>query len=280
MAITTLAQLQTARRQKISITSTAQAVAVDDPNLNFISRFSDAGEPSGALAGTNAINGIVPTSSSAGYPRIVPFASGAQGYLVSATITRANAGAVYLFDRLFVAGSYSFNAAATLSAQPSFASRVVNSDYSECELWFEVVTQLQSSSTPTLSIGYTNESGVNGRTATSGFTGAINLPPTLCRPLALQSGDSGVQSVNSVTCSNFTAGTFNVMVLRRLANVYVHGVVGVGSAGTARVENVGFDTDDVFPQLFDSSALYVLSKPNPNSSTVSFPRVACTIAEG
>jgi len=281
MAITTLAQLKAARRQLVSITSITQAAAVANAEINFVSRFSDTGAPSGTLAGTNTANGIVPTSSSAGYPRIVPFAAGAHGYLVNATITRANEGAVYLFDRLFVAGAYNFNAATSLASQPSFSSRLINTNYNECEIWIEVVTNLQSGvPVPTLSIGYTNQDGTTGRTATYGFTASLNLAATTCRPFALQSGDSGVQRIDSVTCTNFTAGTFNVMVLRRLAQVYVRGILGTGTSGTALREIVQFGTQEVLPQLFQDSALYVLSKPNGNTSSVTFPRVVCTIAEG
>lgn len=263
MAITTLAQLQTARRQFCTL-NTIISAGSSGP---FNSRFASTGEPSGTLAASNTASGIVPTSSDPGYPRICKFANGNNGYINNVFSSKNDEGRVVLFDRLYVAGAYNFNAASSLTGQPSFASRVPNANYSGLELWVEFVTTFTGP--PTITVGYTNESGVNSRSAqiapiTPSAVTAIAFP--------LQSGDSGIQQVNSVTCTGSTAGTFNVMVLRRLADFWIR-------SGNI-IESLSF-LDDVFmQQIYDTSAFYVLSTASFGNNGTQLPRVQIQLVEG
>lgn len=242
MAITTLAGIIAAKRQQVSFVTTT---SVGTTAIN--SRFNSAGEPTGTLAGTSTAAGVVPTNESTGYPRIEPFAGTNHGYIADIRAVGNGVIRLAIFDRLFVAGAYAFNASVTLAGQPSYASRVPNADYSGLELWLEQVTNTTGSQT--VSVGYTNQNGTNSRS-----TGAVavgTLSPNSCVQLPFQSGDDGIQQVNSVTGTVATAGTFNIMVLRRLAEVQVK--------QTSVHESVSVINGDLLQRVYGNSALYVIS---------------------
>jgi hypothetical protein len=151
--------------------------------------------------------------------RIDDFAAGAKGYLtrfwyVNQGAVSANNVAI-LYDMVFKAGAYAFNANTTLTSQPSYSARMPGgTDYTNTEIWIEAVTAFTGNLS--IAVTYTNESGVAGRTTGTVATG---IAPTVRRAihLPLQSGDTGVQKIDSVVATVSTAGTFNVVVLRRLA---------------------------------------------------------------
>lgn len=216
-----------------------------------------AGKPGpGTLAGTNTTNGVVPTDATAGFPLINSF-GGAKGYLSSVDFWSTVIQRFMLHDLVFQAGAYSFNASQTLSSQPSYSGRMPGgTDYSNTEIWFECVTAFTGN--PTLTVTYTNESGVTGRT-----TGAVafTYAPTLGRlqQLPLQAGDTGVQKIESVTMTVATAGTFNINVMRRLW------------ANRVQIAQFG-DTDDMLKtglvEVFDTSAFYLSAQPDSTSTGI------------
>lgn len=266
MAITTLAGLMTAKRQVISITSSA---SVGSGNTYPNSRFAAAGEPTGTLAGTSTAAGVVPTSGTAGYPYIRPFAAGNTGYLANVSASNSNS-KVFLFDRLFVAGAYAFNASVNLASQPSFSARVPGGDYNGLEIWVENVTA--GTGIQSVTVGYTNQDGTNGRSTGAMSYGGAGVVSN-CFPMQLQSGDSGVQQIDSVTGTVATAGTFNVMVLRRLAEFRLP------TAGSH--DRVSPLDGWILPQIYSDSALYVMSVLDSGTGAgTGIVRVRCDIVEG
>lgn len=243
MAITTLSSLISAKRHPVVFNNTAST-----GNSAITSRFNSTGEPSGTLAGTSTAAGVVPVGGTAGYPFIEPFDGSNHGYLGNLLATNSVISRLVIFDRLFVAGAYAFNANVTLASQPSYASRVPDSNYSGLELWVEVVTAITG--TLTISVGYTNQAGTNSRS-----TGAVSFgatrPANSCFPFPLQSGDDGIQQVNSVTSTVSTAGTFNIMVLRRLGEI---NITSANSYGRVSVMD-----GDFLPRVYADSALYLLT---------------------
>lgn len=264
MAITTLAQLQAAKRQVCTI-NTFVSTGLQS---SFNSRFATTGDPSGTLAAGNTTSGIVPTSASAGYPTIKKFASANSGYINSVYTSKDNEGRIALFDRLYVAGAFAFNVNTSLTGQPSFSSRVPNADYTGLELWLETVTTFTG--IPTITVGYTNESGANSRTSTNVFSEAPITPRVF--PLQLQSGDSGIQQINSVTVTGSTVGTFNLMVLRRLGDFR--------PVAPQAIDSVAFLDNFILEQVYDTSALYVISMPALGNIGTGRPRVQVQIVEG
>ena len=235
-------------RQRILFYKTASRTTVAG---GWFTNFDLAGNPgAGTLAIGNTANGTVPTDAVAGYPAINAFGSGAKGYLARLALKNTVVGQIRLFDRVFAAGAYAFNANTALTAQPSFAARVsLNggaADYKELELWANQVTAATGNQAVTVT--YTNDADVTGRS-----TGALGIgaAPTVgrCWQLPFAAGDKGVKLITNVQGTVATAGTFNVMLLRPLADVYID------VANKAVIQDANMLG---FPELFADSAIYAL----------------------
>ena len=264
MAITTLDGYIGSAKQRVSWTKTAARTTVA---TGWFSLFDVAGTPgSGTLAGSSTAAGVVPTDVTSGYPVINAFGGAATGYLSKVEYSSNVACRIAIFDRLFVAGAYAFNANTALASQPSFAGRAPATDYKGLELWVEQVTA--ATGNQAVNVTYTNDAGVASRT-----TGAVGIgaAPTLgrCWQLPLQAGDQGVQLVTNVAGTVASAGTFNVMVLRPLWS------------GRVQLANGG-DVHDMLrtglPQVYADSALYVIVAADSTSSGI--PDMALEVANG
>lgn len=266
MPITTLDQYIGSPKQRAGWVKTATRTTVA---LFPFTLFDLAGQPgAGALAIGNTANGIVPVAGQPGYPAITAFGGGANGHLTVVDFASSVVGRLHLYDRLFAAGAYAFNADVTLASQPSYAGRVLGggTNFRDLEIWVEQVTA--ATGNQAVNVFYTNEAGTAGRQ--TGATG-IGAAPTVgrCWQLPLQAGDSGVQRIERVVGTVASAGTFNVMVLRPLWT----GVVIIAGLG---------DVHDLLrtgmPEVFATSALYVLATPTGTSSGV--PVLNLEIANG
>jgi hypothetical protein len=248
MAIISLDNYYASARQQQNFTKIASRVSVA---ASWFSVFDLVGAPgAGVLAGANTANGIVPVAGGAGYPLITAFAGAAIGYLSRVKWRSSVACNLAIFDRVFFAGAYAFNAAVALTAQPSYAARIPNADFNGLEIWAETVTA--ATGNQAWNVTYTSQAGTAGRT--TGATG-IGSAPTVGRAfrLPLQAGDGGVQSIQNVAGTVGTVGTANIMVLRRLWS----GRVGIpNDGGVDDFLRVGL------PQLFATSALYMLIAPD------------------
>lgn len=230
--------------------------------------FDLAGQPgAGTLAVGNTANGVVPTDATAGYPEINAFGGGNKGYLAGVQFSNSVASRLSLYDCLFSAGAYAFNASTSLTAQPSFSSRVPNgTDYSNTELWIEAATAFTGNQS--VAITYTNQAGVTGRTTGTVAVGAAPAVGRMTR-LPLQAGDTGVSVIESVTSTVSSAGTFNVHVMRRLWS----GRVPVANSGDAHdLLRVGL------LELYEDSALRVVV--TPDSTATGLPELQLVIANG
>lgn len=212
-----------------------------------------AGNPGAAtLAVGNTASGVVPTDATAGYPTIT-FSSGT-GYLSNVNFGSSVACRLKVYDRLFQSGAHAFNAADTLSSQPSYASRIPSANYAGTEVWVECVTAFTG--TPSIAVTYTDQSGNAGHT-----TGTVSLGAALTvgrmYQMPLASGDSGVQKIESVTATVASAGTFNIIVLRQLW----HGRVVLAGGGDSH----GPDRTGM-PTIYSDSALCVMVNADSTSS--------------
>lgn len=265
MAISTLDQLIGAAKQRAYYNKTGAVTTINA--LAWFSLFDvSGGLGAGTLAGSSLAAGVVPTDADAGYPPINSFGASAKGYLSRATFNNSVACRLAVFDRLWLGGAYPFNAAQALSAQPSYSGRLPNTDYKGLEIWAEAVTAFTGNQT--FNVTYTNESGTGSRT--TGATG-IGAAPTLrrCWRLPLQAGDKGVQKIDNVAGGTGSAGTANIMVLRRLLE--------------ARIPVAGqLDIQDLLrtglPEVFDTSALFVMIAADSTSSGI--PDITLDIANG
>ena len=175
--------------------------------------FDVAGSPgAGALNVGNTANGLVPTDAVAGYP-VIPSFAGQSGYLARVEYGSSVPCCFDVYDRLFVAGAYTFNADVTLASQPSFAGRLPNAGvYSGLQLWIEAVTA--HTGNKSVQSNYLDQDGNAGDTGVV----ALGLAPPLGRAMQipLAAGDNGIQQITRVRGSVSTVGTWNVMILRPL----------------------------------------------------------------
>lgn len=264
MAITTLDGIIGALDQTVIFNKAASRTSV--ANIPF-SLFDLNGMPgAGTLAVGNTANGIVPTDAIAGCPTINAFSGANIGYISKVDFSNTVACRMMLYDRVFSAGAYAFNASTTLASQPSYSSRVPNADYKGLELWIETVTAFTGNQT--IAITYTNQDGVTGRT-----TGAYNtgVAPTIGRMLRLflQAGDTGIQKIESVTSTVATVGTFNVHVMRKLWS------------GRVKFANDGdihdFTKTGLIQVYADSSLFYIV---NADATATGLPSIDIDIING
>jgi hypothetical protein len=255
MAITTLDQYIAAASQRVSIIKTA---AVTSVAANVTQVIQAAGNPgAGTLAGTNTANGVVPTDATAGFPILNAFGGGATGYITNISFGSTVACRLHLFDCLFKAGAYAFNANVALTAQPSYASRVLGgTDYTNTEIWIEAVTAFTGNQS--IAVTYTNQAGTTARTTGTIATGVAPIVGRMLQ-LPLQAGDTGVQKIESVVSTVSTVGTFNVLVLRRLWS---------GRIIAANFGDVHDFLKTGMPIVFADSALMVLSQPDATTTGV------------
>lgn len=255
MAITTLDGYIGAASQRVQITKTASVTAVALMNTQILQAAGNPG--AGTLAGTSTANGVVPTDATAGFPIIQAFGGGATGYISNVQFGASVAQRTTLFDCLFKAGAYAFNANTTLSAQPSYSSRVLGgTDFTNTEIWIEAVTAFTGNQS--IAVTYTNQSGTTGKTTGTIATGVAPIVGRMLQ-LPLAAGDTGVQKIESVVSTVSTAGTFNVLVLRRLWQ------------GRVNIANFG-DAHDFLktgmPVIFDNSALMLISQPDSTATGI------------
>jgi hypothetical protein len=237
-------------KQRLSFYKTASRTTVAG---GWFTDFDLAGNPgAGTLAVGNTANGVVPTDATAGCPTINAFSG--LGYLSRIAVKNSVISTVRLFDRVFAAGAYAFNANTTLASIPGFASRVTFdgiADYKGLELWVGQVTTATGNQAVTVT--YTNDADATGRS-----TGAVGIgaAPTVGRhwQLPLQAGDKGIKQITAVLGTIASAGTFNVMLLRPLADIYID------------VANKGVIQGPIelgFPEMFADSSIYrLVSSPS------------------
>lgn len=266
MPIVSLNDYISSQRQDMLLikTQTATSVAVQPHTL-----WDRAGNPgAGALTIGNTTSGIVPTDATAGASVINDFPSGAVGYLTQLEWSWSVAGRLYLYDRLFHVGSVSLLALATttLSSQPSYASRVTlynaatgvsAADYKGLRIFVEINAAVSATAT-TVQVTYTNENGTTGRTtsATASLSGFVTGRLV---ELVLQSGDLGVQRIDSVIVGGVVATTGSV-------NVFVARVLWSDRAIIANYGAAKGLTDLGLTQVFQDSCLALFAVPDSTST--------------
>jgi hypothetical protein len=270
MAIVTADGWFAAAKQKVLIRKVASFATVA---AQMFSTFDVTGNPgAGSLSIGNTTNGLVPTDATAGCPTINAFAGGAKGYLAAGQFRGSVAGGAILYDRLFHVGSILLTSLATttLSAQPSFTSRLPNgNDYGNLEILLEINATVSATAT-TVAVGYTDQDGVTGNTtgASSSLSGFTNRRII---PMPMAAGDEGVQRIDSVTVGGVvaTSGSVNVIVARRLAEFDVR----IANAADLQAwDAIGS------PEIFADSALWLVVQPDSTASGV--PTLGLDIING
>jgi hypothetical protein len=227
--------------------------------------FDLAGNPgAGTLNVGNTANGLVPDDTVAGYPIIKSF-GGLSGYLSKVEFGSSVACCFDLWDRLFVAGAYAYNADITLESQPDFSNRVPNGNYNGLQLWTEQVTV--GVGIQHIQVNYLDQDGNAGDTGDVTFI--TTTPVGRMQQIPLAAGDSGISKIVRVRGFTATGGTFNVMILRSL---------WTGMCPVVNWAEVHDLLKTGLPLIYETSALYV--GLYANSTAVGLPLITMQVAIG
>ena len=122
----------------------------------------------------------------------------------------------------------------------------------------EVYTQT-STNTPTLTMVYTNTSGVAGRSSTNVVSTVATSIKGTFYPIGLAAGDTGVQLVQSVALSaSWTAGALSLVLYRIIARLELTG---------ANIPNAIDAITSGFPRIYDNSVPFLIFIPNTTTTS-------------
>lgn len=176
------------------------------------------GSPGAAVANSNGVNGAAVTSNAGMLPRSNPGAGNA--YLANFTYLSSSVGTMWVIDRLWDNSGLS----TTLTTSQSITSAALPArDLNGSTNGVGVMAALEWSATggagtPTVTLGYTDESGNSGASAT--LTAVTTPPVGTFEIFTLAAGDTGIRSVQSLTQSaTRTSGTYHLVLFRVLAMI-------------------------------------------------------------
>jgi hypothetical protein len=202
-------------------------------NAGWYSFWKYDGFPGG---GSNPGAAAVPTSATAGALPFTNPGGGRTKWLVQAGVTLgnpANLSVVMMYDRLLhISGLSGTDTGAQTVQSGGSPALTRNTGGVGNQIWVEIYTQVGTTTGRTITASYTNQSGSSGRTTVAvpfgGTANSSSNEDNIMIRLPLQSGDTGVQAVASVTISatTGTAGNFGVTVVRPLCYLSSPGVNG------------------------------------------------------
>lgn len=205
-------------------------------------------------------SGYTCTNATAGAIRFTNPGAG-ETRLVKLSATGSIVGTAILYDRLWTCSGFNTT---TLTAQSittpgTIPARDANGTTTGAgvEIWGEIYTA-PGATGATWTVSYTNTAGTAGRSAT--YTHPANAETVgQMFPFMLQAGDTGVQSVQSLTCSvsSGTAGSLGITLLRRIASVPMV-VVNIGTT----LDALALGT----PNIYDSSCLALMVQCSATTS--------------
>jgi hypothetical protein len=211
MAITTLSGLrdalpgQTRNFTKANITSSSGF---------YISLWDAVGEPAaGSLSIGNTTTGLIPTDATAGAFSFANPSSG-NSYLGKVTVSCQNVGTLILYDRLHHSGSYTSANGNINTTDMTAIDRYSTGE--GAEIWVEIATALSALAT-TLTVQYTDQAGSTSATATCVVPASAAARRMF--PFTAVIGTLGVRSIENLSGSAAPTGTFNLVILRRLAEI-------------------------------------------------------------
>jgi hypothetical protein len=258
MAISTFDGYIASTKQMVSQAKTASitAVALQITSVSHLTGTAGAN----TLAGTNTTTGVLQTDAMAGYPAI-NFSTG-NGYISRLSGYNSVSGRIILVDFLMKLGAIAFNGTASGLTTVDISGRVPSGDYTGCELWLEAVTAFTGNQT--IVITYVDGAG-NAQTTGSVATGVAPIIGR-CFRMPLANG-TGIRGITGYTSSVSTVGTFNIIIVRKLADMRIP----LGGYSEQRdLYGTGM------PEIFPASALAVFSQPDSTAS--GFPDFGIEIA--
>lgn len=200
-------------------------------------------------------------------PRFNPLA-GSNAYLGRLSGQASVAGTLLLCDRLWhgsalVSGaaiSVTATTAQTLTNLPSWPARdnsgTANGD--GVQIGVEVYAAT-GAGTPTITMGYTNQAGTAGKSATNLDAVVASSAIGAFYRMGLAAGDTGVRSVQSLTLSaTMTSGNVGLVAYRVLASLELTG---------GNVPNAVDALTSGFPRIFDGAVPFLIFIPSATTAS-------------
>jgi hypothetical protein len=227
------------------------------------------GAPGAGGAPANTAGGTVLSSTSAIVSGQIPHYDPGSGnsYLGQFGAMATQAGMLLLCDRLIqIAGnsggsalSVTSTSAQTINSSTLPARDKTGTTNGDTVLFGLEVVAATGAGTPTITLGYTNQGGTAGSTATNIDAVVATSAIGAFYRLGLQAGDTGVQSVQSLTLSaTMTSGTICLVGYRVLAELPLIGA------------NIGNGVDALtsgFPQIFNGTVPFLILIPNTTTAS-------------
>lgn len=223
------------------------------------SMFYVAGIPGAAAAPTPGLAGAALTT----YAGQIPFTNPVSGnsYLARLIMQGTLAGSIQLVDRLWHNSGFTITTtgAQTVNSVAWPARSADGTVNGEQVLIGCEVSAATGVGTPTLTMSYTNQAGVAGRTATNVVSTVASSAVGAFYPLGLQAGDTGVRSIQTFTLSaTWTSGTIHLVAYRILGRLELS------------APHIASSIDSLtsgFPRLFNDSVPFIIYTPNGTTAS-------------
>jgi hypothetical protein len=225
------------------------------------SRFLATGRPGAGVAPSVGLNGEQVTSATVG---ALPFSyptGGYSAYLAAANIAASVACSVSVYDRLWQNSGIDPAVTTEQAITPvAIPARDANGAAAGAGTFaaLEVYTATTNAGAiTTITISYTNQSGTAGRTGKIASFPATAVAGTVVE-FDLQSGDTGVRSIESITLgTSLVTGAVGLVIGRKLA------FLPCPAANVAT--NLGFD--DIGVQMWPGSAVFLTILQSATTAT-------------
>lgn len=217
----------------------------------------------GAGSFDTTLAGVALSSTSALVNGQIPHADPATGssYLGRLTGMANQPGTLLLCDRLWHNGGFTITStsAQTVNSAAFPARDSAGTTNGDGVLVGVEVSGATGSGTPTLTLGYTNQAGTSGRTATNLQATTASATAGAFYQIGLQAGDTGVRSIQSLTLSaTWTSGTINLVAYRILAALPLT---------QANVANELDALTSGMPRLFNGVVPFLIFVPNTTTAS-------------
>lgn len=183
--------------------------------------------------------------------------SGTSTYLGRVAMAGPTAGTFFIYDLLWACSGFVGNSAtaqnvASFSGMPSR-----NSTGANAQLWIGCSSAIGATG-HNVTASYTNQAGTSGRTTVS-TAGITSMPANRMYQLPLQSGDTGIQALASITLSisSGTAGNLWAMIMTQVS------VVPIALPNVAQLLDF---TATGMPLINDESCLLFVNQGSTTSS--------------
>lgn len=221
------------------------------------SHFYSAGSPGAAVAPSPGVNGAALTT----YAGQIPFTNPVSGnsYLASVVIGASQACTILVCDRLWHNSGLSVTSTSSQGiTSPTWPARDRDGTTNGAGLLCGIEwSAAGGSGVPVVTLGYTNQNGTSGRTAT--ITAVTTPLVGTFERFGLQAGDTGIRSIQSYQANaTRTSGTFHLVVYRVLAVI------------TLPLANVAGVIDAItggFPRLYDNTVPFLIQIPSATTAT-------------